>query len=212
MLLVVFGCGGSTSQQPGQAPNDTDMAMNKSAEQRPEETPQENPIEEPRPEGPATLTIDVTVKGQPVASEIKVLNASGEVVAQGNSGQTFQIRSGHYTAQIQVTDTKAMVDKPTKVLDLDLEPGSEAHETASFPWTRIRLNVKVKGQINKKAKVKLIRNGEAVATIESAAEAYVTISPGHYKAEVSVGTMTTTLDDVMLSEGATRDVPIDVNF
>jgi len=105
-----------------------------------------------------------------------------------------------------------MIDKPTKVMDLELAPGSEITEKVSFPWTQIRLNVKVKGQLSKKAKVKLIRDGAVVAIIESAARDYVMISPGHYQAEVSVGSMVTTLDDVMLPEGATRDVPINVSF
>lgn len=163
-------------------------------------------------QGPASITLNVIVNDKPASSKIKLVNQADEVIAEGNSGQTFRIRSGRYTAHIKITDAGTMVDKPTKVQEFEVAPGSEITETVTFPWARIRLNVKVKGQLSRKATVKLMRDGEVVATLESAARDYVIISPGHYQAEVKVGSMVTTLDDIMIPEGATRDVPINVSF
>jgi hypothetical protein len=210
--LFIYSCGGSAAQQPSQEASGLESVDSDPSEQLDPQASDDDSMTQSAFAGPASITIEVTVKGEPVSSDIKLLNEANEVVSEGGSGQTFRVRSGRYSAQIQLTDKKALIDKPTKVLEFELAPGAEVTEKVSFPWTQIRLNVKVKGRLNKKAKVKLIRDGEVVATLQSAARDYVIISPGHYQAEVKVGSLVTKLDDIMLPEGATRDVPINVSF
>ncbi len=212
IILLVYCCGGSTSQQPSPEGSGLESGDRDPSEQPEFQASDDDSMDQSAFAGPASITIEVTVKGEPVSSDIKLLNEANEVVSEGGSGQTFRVRSGRYSAQIQLTDKKTLIDKPTKVLEFELAPGAEVTEKVSFPWSRIRLNVKIKGRLSKKAKVKLIRDGEVVATLASAARDYVTISPGHYQAEVKVGSLVTKLDDVMLPEGATRDVPINVSF
>jgi len=212
ITLFIYCCGGSTTQQPSQETSGLESVGSDPSEQLSSQATDDNSTDQSAFAGPASITIEVTIKGEPVSSDIKLLNEANEVVSEGGSGQTFRVQPGRYSAQIRITDEKTMLDRPTKVLEFDLTPGAEVTENVSFPWTRIRLNVKVKGRLNKNAIVKLIRDEEVVATIKSAARDYVIISPGHYQAEVKVGSTVTKLDDVMLPEGATRDVPIDVNF
>lgn len=212
ITIFMYCCGGSTSQQSSQEPGELESVDVEPNEQQAPQATDDDSMDKPAVAGPASITINVTVKDEPVSSAIKLVNEADEVISEGGSGQTFRVRSGRYSAHIQITDEKAMIDKPTKILEFELAPGAEVTEKVSFPWSQIRLNVKVKGRLNKNAKVKLIRDGEVVATLTSAARDYVIISPGHYQAEVSVGSLVTKLDEVMLPEGATRDVPIDVSF
>jgi hypothetical protein len=161
---------------------------------------------------PIALTVTAVVKGQAVSGRVKLTDAAGQVAAEGSTGQTMRVRPGSYTAEVQVTDASVLIDKPTQQMEMELMPGTQVNERVIFPWCRVKLNVRVRGVLNRNATVKLMRHGAVVAEIKSASPEYVPISPGHYSAEVKSRKMVTTLDDVMLPEGATRDVPIDVTF
>jgi hypothetical protein len=219
VLPLFIGCGGS-EPPPDEAAFETQSVgeENPATEQTPSEgqpgsTAQGQPTEAaPVPAGPASVIVNVTVKGQPIAASIQLLDEGGKVAVEGKAGEKLSLNSGKYQAVVQVTDEKGLADKPTKRLTVELQPGQEAKEQLSLPWARIRLNVKVNGQATSNARVTLMREGVTVATVKSADQDYVQISPGRYQAEVLVRNTKVTVDNVMFPEGATQDVPVNVKF
>lgn len=215
--LICWGCGGSQSQ-PTSGPAKEPSAA---GVQTPSEKPAEGPaqaaepkeaVEPTMPVGPASVLIQAIVKGKPTEAKIKIVDQAGNVAAEGKAGEKLTVQSGKYQAIVQVTDVDALVDKPSKNIDLDLQAGAEDKEQVSFPWAKIRLNVRIDGKVDTKAQVKLIRDGTPVATVKSADKDYVQISPGRYQAEVSAKNTKATVDNIMFPEGATQDVPVDVQF
>jgi hypothetical protein len=211
-VLFCWGCGGAQPPAAETGPVEEPSAAVEPAvadELEPVEE-QEAPAEPAR--GPASISVTAKVVGQAVAGRVRILNEAGEAIAEGDAGQSISVQSGYYTVEVRVTDESALVDKPARTMEVKLLPGAQSRQEMSFPWCKVRVVVRVKGAKARKAEVKLLRNGEHVATLQSGAEQYVPISPGHYQAEVKSGDLVTTLDDVMFPEGATRDVPIDVTF
>jgi hypothetical protein len=221
-LLFCLGCGGSappptTTATEGQSADDTKAStaslpsreQSRSSALSSESQPS---AKKAQPVGPASVTIDVTVKGKPAAAAIQLLDEGGKVTAEGKAGEKIITSSGKYDAVVQVTDTSALVDKPTKHLAIALRPGQDAKEQMSFPWARIRLNVKIDGRLDAGAVVNLLREGAVVASVKSADQEYVQISPGRYQAEVNAKNTKTMLNNVMFPEGATQDIPVDVRF
>lgn len=211
LSLLVWSCGGATPA-PATEPSPSLEATEPADIQESPQPEMDEPIEEPVEVGPASLTINVTVNREPSTAQIKLFRDNDEPVAEGNSGEKMRIQSGSYSAHIQITDSKAMIDRPTKIQDFTLEKGADVTEQVTFAWAKVRLNVKVNGKLNKNAKIDLIKDGTVVATVKSAAAQFVTISPGRYQAEVKAGKSVTKVDDVMFPEGATIDVPINVTF
>jgi hypothetical protein len=218
VLAFCLGCGGSSpppaaTATEGQSADDTQATT---APQPPQERPGSSQLqkraEQAQPVGPASVTIDVTVKGQPAAAAIQLLDESGKVAAEGKAGEKIITSSGKYEAVVQITDANALVDKPTKRLTIELRPEQDAKAQMSFPWAKIRLNVKVSGKLDTHATVNLLRDGAVVASVQSAAQDYVQISPGRYQAEVNLRKTKAMIDNVMFPEGATQDVPVDVQF
>jgi hypothetical protein len=210
LYLICLGCGGAQPQAEEAAPfGEEGFAEPGAAEPEPFEE-EEAPAEPAR--GPASISVTPKVVGQAVSGSVKIVNEAGETVAEGSAGQNINVQSGHYTVEVRVTDEKTLADRPTRTMEVDLQPGAQARQEMSFPWCKVRVIVRVKGKKTGRATVKLLRNGEHVATLQSGAQQYVPLSPGRYQAEVKSGGLVTTLDEVMFPEGGTRDVPIDVSF
>jgi hypothetical protein len=219
-LLLSLGCGGA-SQQPAANPSSSasETAYQSAATPTPtEEGPRESvdaennsAVQAPKPVGPASITVAATVQGKPVAARVRLVNEGGKTEVEGQAGEKLSIPSGKYEAVVQV-EAKALVDQPVKRLSLELSPGQNADEQVSFPWAKIKLNVKVNGRLDRDAKVQLIREGKPMATIKSADADYVPISPGRYQAVVTTRNTKTTVDNIMFPEGATQDVPVEVQF
>lgn len=222
VLVFCQGCGGSAppsaaTAPEGQSADDTQATTvsQLSGEQpgssvQSAQSPKE--AEQAQAVGPASVTIEVTVKGKPVAAAIQLRDQVGKVAAEGKAGEKIVTSSGKYEAAVQITDESALVDKPTKRLTIELRPGQDAKEQMSFPWAKIRLHVKVGGKLDPNAKVNLLRDGAVVASVQSAGQDYVQISPGRYQAEVHLKKTKAMIDNVMFPEGATQDVPVDVQF
>lgn len=211
--LICLGCGGAQPQAGETALADEQGAVEEAPAAAPEPEPveeEEAPAEPAR--GPASISVTPKVAGEAVPGSVKIANEAGETVAEGSAGQSMTVQSGTLTVEVRVTDEKALADRPTRTMEVELQPGSQSKQEMSFPWCKVRVMVRVKGNPTKKAEVKLFRDGEHVATLQSGADQHVRLSPGHYQAEVRSGGMVTKLDDVMFPEGATRDVPIDVTF
>ncbi len=211
LCLIFWGCGGAQSHATELEPLEDSVAEADQVAEESEPVEGEEPVAAPA-SGPASIAVTPKVAGQAVAGRVQIVNEAGETVAEGSAGQSFTVKSGSYTVQVQVTDEKALADRPTRTMEVDLQPGAQSKQEMSFPWCKVRVVVRIKGKKARKAEVKLIRGGEHVATLQSGAAQHVPLSPGHYQAEVTSGGTMTKLDDVMFPEGSTRDVPIDVSF
>jgi hypothetical protein len=84
-------------------------------------------------------------------------------------------------------------------------------QPVSFPWAAIQLRVRVNGQVNRKAKVDIMRDGEVLATLQSD-QPHVKFSPGRYEAKVRVGGAKIDAPELLFPEGATRTVPVDIQM
>jgi hypothetical protein len=222
LLLVCLGCGGaqpppvatsdnqpSGTGEPTTAASPSSEGLSSSLAQ-----PSNNPppaVEAPAV-GPAAITISVLVKGKPVPATVQFLDGSGKPAVEGKADEKISISSGRYEAVVQITDPTVLADKPSKRMTVELKPGQESKEQIIFPWAKIKLNVKVNGRLDANAKVKLLRDGSAVATVTSADNDYVQISPGRYQAEVITKNTKAMVDNVMFPDGATQDVPVEVQF
>lgn len=170
------------------------------------------PAEQPAETGPASVTFQVTVNGQPVEAKIKISDAAGNVVGEGKAKNKIAIQSGRYEATVSITDKNILADKPSQTIDVDLAAGQDARQQVSFPWAKIKIFVQTKGKVDYSAQIDMMRNGAVVATLKSGDKNYTQISPGRYQAEVNTKKSKVSIDNLLVPDGATQDIPVDVQF
>jgi hypothetical protein len=165
---------------------------------------------DPVPEsGPASVNVVASVNRQPVPAHVRLIGADGETAAEGDVGAKLTVPSGTYTLEVTVTDAKALADKPTEKREVTLQAGGDTTEVVDFAWSKIKLNVRVNGNLDPKAIVVLLRKGAIVAEIQSASE-HVMISPGRYGAQVKTRGAEIEVEEMMFPQGATRETPVNV--
>ena len=166
---------------------------------------------EPARRGAATVTADAAVRGESVPAVVRLIDENGEEAAKGKAGETLQVLSGEYTLAVSIEDPKILADHPTLREPLTVPPGASLTPRVDFPWASVQLNVRVNGVPEKKATVRLLRQGAVVATVESGG-ASVTLSPGRYQAEVITRDATIEVKMLLFPEGATQSLPVDVKM
>jgi hypothetical protein len=164
-----------------------------------------------RDTGSASLNVRATVAGQVVPVRVRVLDESGKVASEGESGTPIALRAGSHKIELQISDASALADTPKQVREVFLEPGKTAEVEASFPWAKVTLNVLVGGRSQKGVPVKLLRNGAVVAEMKSGAKP-AAITPGKYEADVLMKGTTIRVKGLLFPEGATQTVPVRVQF
>lgn len=210
---TLIGCGGA---EPAPEPTQVEEQPTTGGESMPAEEPE--PIEEEAAapvapaSGPAQLTIVTKVGSTVVAAHVKVLAADGSVVVEGESGTAFNVQSGSYKIEASITDAAIMVDTPTTRTDVEVAPGAELSETVAFPYARVKFTVNVNGKPDSKATVTLLRNGAVVATIPAAAPDFVAITPARYSGKVKSRNAEIEVSEIVISEDATRNIPLNVNL
>jgi hypothetical protein len=142
---------------------------------------------------------------------VRVLSASGDVVAEGESGVALALASGSYRVAVQVTDAAVLLDRPTQTQDVTLAPGNNAALACDFPWAKVQLNVLVNGKSEAAAVVRLSRKGAVVGDMKSRGD-FVAVSPGRYDAEVLVKGNTIKVEGILFPDGATQTVPVAVQL
>ena len=213
-----IACGGSPQEQPppgasieseqaagDEQPSDESEAMEDEAE--PTGSTEAPPIAD-RAQGPATIVVDVQVKGQPVAAEVQILR-DGEPVENGPSGQPITTESGDYTMIVAVKD--GLADKPVQRRDLTLMAGQNVRETVTFPWAMVQLKVMINGRVAHGAVVDIVRDGEVIATLKGGAP-HTLISPGRYSAVVKARGAKIEVESIMFPAEATQTVPVNVRM
>jgi hypothetical protein len=161
--------------------------------------------------GPASVLVRALVNGQIVAAHVRVLDADGGGAVDGVAGTALSLRAGAHRAEITIDDAAVLADRPTQVAELFIAPGKETAIDATFPWSKVQLNVVAQGRSLHGATVKLIRNGAAVAEMKSGAQPAM-ISPGKYEADVLVNGATIRVKGLLFPENGAQTVPVRVQF
>lgn len=168
------------------------------------------PAAPPAP-APATLTVEAAVKGELTPARVRLIDSEGDEAAAGKSGESLSVVSGEYTLIVSIEDPAILADRPTQRTPLTVQPGENPTHRVDFPWASVQLKVRVNGEPESKATVRLLRQGAVVTTVESGG-AHVTLSPGRYQAEVTTRDATIEIKQLLLPEGATQTVPVDVRM
>jgi len=197
--------GGEAAESDGSAEEMAEEASDADADADAEPEPQA-----PAPSGPATISFKLSVKGEAIAGTIKIRDDGGTVLTEGEAGQPISIESGAYRAEVRAS-TDGLIDGPIKWVELELKPGDNPAVEVAFPWAKVRLDVKVNGK-PAKGKVELLRRGESVATLPIAADEHILISPGRYQGKIKTGRSEIEVSQIVIPEGATRNVPINVTW
>jgi hypothetical protein len=152
-----------------------------------------------------------SLAGQPIQANVLVLDEQGEHKAEATTGAPITVPAGSYKLEIAITDAAVMVDKPTQVRELRLEPGQSPRVEARFSWAKVQLDVQINGRSQPGATVQLLRNGEVVAQMKSGARP-VAITPGRYEADVLLKGAKIRVTGLLFPDSATQTVPVNVRM
>lgn len=209
--LGALGCGGGASaEDPAYEPEPVTSAGDET-EPVAEEAPAE--ADEPPPSGPGRLTVHTRVSGENVAGTVQVLGDGDEVVAEGASGETFDLPSGTYRVTGAITDASILLDTPTHELDGEatVSPGQTAEVHVDFPTARVRFDVRRGGRPVAQWRMTLTRQGgDEPVEVQPSAD-HVAITPGRYDATLRFGAQEIEVSGLILQGGATQTVPVNVN-
>jgi hypothetical protein len=162
--------------------------------------------------GPASVLVRAIVNGRTVAAHVRVLDANGGIVIEGVAGDApLELRAGTYRAEVTIDDAAVLADRPTQSLAVFVPPGKQTLIEATFPWSKIQLNVIARGLSANGTTVRLMRGGVVVAEVKSGAQA-VLISPGKYEADVLLHGATIHVQGLLFPENGAQIVPVHVQY
>ena len=209
-LLLAVGCSTQSAHPtpPQQARPSSGGEAGAPAPTAPAAEPAEPAV---APSGPAALTVEAAVHGEVKPARVQLIGSDGGEVAAGASGQPLAIQSGEYTLIVSIEDAAILADRPNLRVPLTVKPGDDLKQHVDFPWASVQLKVRVNGEPEGHATVRILRQGALVATVESGG-AFVTLSPGRYQAEVITRDATIEVKQLLFPEGATQTVPVDVKM
>ena len=158
-------------------------------------------------QGTATVIINVKTGDAPGTGRIRVLTSTGEEVAHGASGQSINVPPGIYVLAVQNLD---LVDKPERrARDVQLNGGPPTRHTSEWPVAIVKLITRVHGR-PARTRVVLHHQGGGDPVAEFASGTVIKISPGRYEADVHRGSNVTKVTGLQFIEGATQDIPVEV--
>ena len=211
--LCIAGCGGG-SGETGDDGAGTDVAT--SGDEGMGDTETEAVAEETAPpprSGPGRLHVVNRVGGADVGGTVRVTNDAGETVAEGASGDTFDVPSGDYSVEGTITDAALLIDRPTRPLDggATVVPGETADAQINFPVSRIRVEVRRRGTVVRTWRLTVHPQGaeEPEIVIEPSRD-HVPITPGRYEGSLRAGSSEIAVNGLIFQGGATMSVPINM--
>jgi hypothetical protein len=192
-------------------PMDIDEDIDESIDEEHRE-PSDEPEAVDTPTGPGRLTVFNRVGTDNVGGTVSVMDLEGEVVAEGASGETFDLPSGQYTLAGTITDPAILIDTPTDQGDdpVTVRPGATTEGLVRHGRARIRLRVRRGNREISQWRLEITR-GEETITMRSNGNEYIPVSPGRYNGVLHFGTNQITVNDLIFPDGASRDLPINVN-
>jgi hypothetical protein len=214
--LALWACGGGAPKEPATPPPASESAGSEALSEPAEDAVEEQaaaPEEAPAPaSGPAKLTVVAKVERDVAPAHVKVLAEDGSVLAEGEAGKLLNVQSGELTIEATITDPKALIDRPTRQESVSVKAGDELSQPVVFARSLVKVSVNIKGKLDPKAVVILSKDGREVAKLVSGAPDYVAISPGRYQAKVRSPRAEVSVNDLTLNEGASSNIPLNVNF
>jgi len=182
--LALVACGGGEPETAPAEEEETSGEEIVTAEPEDEYVEEEYVEPEPEPErsGPGQLTVINEIEGQDVGGTVQVLDLSGEVVAEGQSGETFNLDSGTYRLVGTVTDESVLIDTPTREGDrrVTLEPADARQASVEHHRSRIKLRVERRGRVIPRWRFEATREGtESTVTIEPHGD-FIPITAGRW--------------------------------
>jgi hypothetical protein len=212
IALMSIGCGGGQAASDDTAGLDDTEAVGE--EPLADETSGDEEAEPPAT-GPGQLRVVNRVGGEDSTGTVRVLSASGEVVAEGASGDTFNVEAGSYRLVGEITDADVLVDTPTHESDgmITVLAGQEQTATIDHPRARVRIRVTRRGRAVARWRMEIRRQGEEGAEpLELRnSEQHTPITPGRYDATLHFGTNQIEVTGIIFQGGATMDVPVNVD-
>jgi hypothetical protein len=163
------------------------------------------------PSGPVQVTIAVRLGSEEGTAAVKLVDADGNTVAEGRSGQSFTVRPGAYTVIAQIEDERVMIDKPQHSEEVQVPASEEPHTIqVSVPIARVRLVVRRNNRPLNNPQVTLFRqSGEEVATFRAGND-HIAITPGRYEADVVTGRDRIRVRGLTFMDGATQNIPVNI--
>ncbi|MCZ7687137.1 MAG: hypothetical protein M5U28_53715 [Sandaracinaceae bacterium] len=212
LAALTSGCGGgqASSGTTADEVDDTSVADDGATE---EEQPEATP-EEPAATGPGRLRVVNRVGGEDASGSVRVLDASGETVAEGASGDTFTVEAGSYRVVGEITDPSVLIDTPTRESDgmITVVAGQEQTVTVDHPVSRVRLRVSRAGRPVARWTMEVRRQGEEGEAIRlQSGNDYTPITPGRYDGTLQFGSNRIEVTGIIFQGGARMDVPVNVD-
>ena len=210
--LACVACGGG---EPRQA--EPELVESSGDEGHVDDEPTvEEPSELPPPRsGPGQITVTNRVGGEDAGGTVQVLDGSGEVVAEGASGDTFNVRSGSYSVVGHVTDESVLIDTPTHERDggAVVEPGETANVEVVFPRSRVLVQVRRRNRPIARWSLTVRREGRDPGNevTLTPSRTHVPITPGRYAGTLTFGSRQIEVAGLIFQGGATMTVPVNVN-
>lgn len=199
------------SAEPAPSEGSGDQAREAKEESLESDAVEEGTQDEPRA-APGKLTVVAKVGNQEVPVSVRVLTEDGStLLAEGSSGEPLSVMSGELLVEASILDAEAIIDRPTMRQYVTLAAGQTLTEKLSFPRARVRVSVLLQGKLDSTAVVTLSKKGTPVAKLTSGNEEYVSISPGRYEASVKSQRAEVVVSEIVINEGATQSIPINVN-
>lgn len=213
LFLLVLGfslaCGGAPAPTPEPQSTTGDESPEEAAPvEYEEEVVEEEFIEEPT--GPGSIHAVIRMRNEERAGTITVRTLNGEVVAEGNAGDTIEVPSGSY--QIDgMLDPALLPGHSSQQERTSVTPGETAEVVFTYEVARVRLNVRRRGRVLNSWRMVLTREGtETEVTLESSTE-HAEVAPGRYSGMLIAGGARIEVTGLIFQGGATMDVPVNVN-
>lgn len=208
-IAVLLACGGGEADTTSETTTGDEQANH---DEPIDDEPYEEPIDEPEPTGPGSLTVINEIDGQESTGTVQVLDEAGEVVAEGESGQTFQLPAGRYSLVGSITDASVLMDTPTREGEdmVTVEPGGQTRGVIEHHRARVRIRVMRNNRPVARWRLEMQRRGSDETITLNPSEEYVPLSAGRYNGTVHIGDTQIEVNDVVLQGGAQRDLPIRV--
>lgn len=209
LLGFLLACGGAATPEPAATSGDESAEAAASVEPLIEEPLIEEPLIE-EPIGPGSIHAVIRMRNEERPGTITVRSLNGEVVAEGNAGDTFELPSGSYQLDAML-DPALLPGHSSQEERTSVLPGETAEVVFTYEVARVRLNVRRRGRALNSWRMVLTREGtETEVTLESSTE-HAEVAPGRYSGMLIAGGARIEVTGLIFQGGATMDVPVNVN-
>lgn len=156
---------------------------------------------EPMSGGSGRLKVKVSAGGERASAKLRIITASvdPQVVDEGTSEQTFDLPAGRYDVEATITTTLDPAQK--RLQDVPVKAGETTERTLDFPVGTIKLQpMRGNSQVRSKVRWRYGGGGDWFEKTSNTGEE-VLLSAGRYDAEIMIGKMAITINDIQVYEG-----------